>query len=87
MIYQVKLLKYQIVMNLYTGGVKMFKKVFGHIGSFFRSNWRKGQGLIEYVLIIAIIAIVVAAFLPNVAGAIIGVFDAVINALGMGGIQ
>ena len=48
-------------------------------------NWleaEEGQDLIEYALLIVLIAIVVALVLPTVANAITAVFNDIITALG-----
>jgi pilus assembly protein Flp/PilA len=42
----------------------------------------KGQGLVEYALIIALIAVVIALFLPNVTTAIQGVFARIVAGIG-----
>lgn len=42
----------------------------------------KGQGLVEYALIIALIAIVLVASLQAVEGGIAGVFSKIVTALG-----
>jgi pilus assembly protein Flp/PilA len=45
------------------------------------ANWlqseEEGQGLVEYALIIALIAVVVALALPALAGSIQGTFEAI----------
>lgn len=43
---------------------------------------KKGQGMVEYALILAGIAIVVAIALPGLAGAITALFGDVVTALG-----
>lgn len=48
------------------------------------ANDETGAGAIEYGLLAALIALVVAAFLPGVSGAINGVFGNVITCLGGG---
>jgi Flp pilus assembly pilin Flp len=45
----------------------------------------EGQDLVEYVLLIAVIGLAVAALIPPVAQAIVGVFDNVRARLGGGG--
>ena len=45
----------------------------------------EGQDLVEYVLLISLIALAVATAFPPVRDAIIGVFDNVSDALGGGG--
>ena len=49
-------------------------------------NWLKdeesGQGMVEYALIIALVAVVVALLIPGVTGAISATFDKIITALG-----
>jgi pilus assembly protein Flp/PilA len=45
----------------------------------------EGQGMVEYALIIALVAVVIALLIPGVTGAIGGTFDAIITALGGGG--
>jgi pilus assembly protein Flp/PilA len=45
---------------------------------------QSGQGMVEYVLIIALIAIAVIAFLPGVATAINGVLTSITSHLGTG---
>lgn len=42
----------------------------------------EGQDLVEYVLLVAVIALVVAAAVPPVAGAINGIFSSACTALG-----
>ncbi|RIV22838.1 Flp family type IVb pilin [Alicyclobacillaceae bacterium I2511] len=41
----------------------------------------EGQGMVEYALLIALIAVVVAAFIPGVTGAIGSVFSSVANTI------
>ena len=41
----------------------------------------KGQGLVEYALIIALIAVVIALFLPGVTDAIQAVFQKIITGI------
>ena len=41
----------------------------------------KGQGLVEYALIIALIAVVIALFLPGVTSAIQAVFQKIITGI------
>jgi Flp pilus assembly pilin Flp len=45
----------------------------------------EGQDLVEYVLLVAVIALVVAAAVPPVADAITGIFTNACNALGGAG--
>lgn len=44
----------------------------------------KGQGMVEYALVVALIAVVVAAFIPGVADAISATFTAIKTALAGG---
>ena len=46
----------------------------------FQAN-EKGQGLVEYALIIALIAVVIALFLPGVTDAIQAVFQKIITGI------
>ena len=48
-------------------------------------NDERGQGLVEYALIIALIAVVLVVALGNVEGGIAGVFQDIVDALGGGG--
>ena len=48
------------------------------------ANDETGAGAIEYGLLAALIALVVAAFLPNVSGALTGVFQRVTTCLSGG---
>ena len=48
-------------------------------------NDERGQGLVEYALIIALIAVVLVVALGNVEGGRAGVFQDIVDALGGGG--
>jgi len=62
----------EISMNKFKNAIRKFAKD------------ETGAGAIEYGLLAALIALVVAAFLPGVSGAINGVFGRVITCLGGG---
>ncbi len=42
----------------------------------------KGQGMVEYALVIALVAVVVAGFIPGVTDAISNTFDSIKDKLG-----
>lgn len=46
----------------------------------------EGQGMVEYALIIALVAVVIALLIPGVTTAIGGTFTKIITALGGGGV-